>query len=121
MDWVRTATEASVTDSTKVQTLGAISESFIMRQDTAPQLYYSMGHGPTRCIPVKTELVSRRLSASAGKPDCTSALPRCAGQLVAKAKRRAAGRGILYAGGWVGTGGWGVARPMVRTRACSHR
>ena len=43
------------------------------------------------------EPISRRLSASACKPDCTSALPHCARQLVAKATRRAAGRGI-YAG-----------------------
>ena len=70
-----------------------------MRQDIEPQLaiYYSMGHGTTLCI--STEPVFRRLAASAGKPDCTSAFPRCAGQLVAKGKlkRRAAARGI-YAG-----------------------
>ena len=56
-----------------------------------------MGHGAT----LSTEPVSRRLAASAGKPDCTSAFPRCAGQLVAKAKRRAAAeeRGVGYGSG----------------------
>ena len=69
-------------DSTKVQTLGAISESININEtrhctaaDTGPRSVY-----------LSTEPVSRRLAASAGKPDCTSAFPRCAGQLVAKAK-----------------------------------
>ena len=79
-------------DSTKSQTLGAISKS-IMRQDTskdtAPQLAISLLFDGPRAHTVykylSTEPVSRRLAASASKPDCTSASPRCAGQLVAKA------------------------------------
>ena len=69
--------ESCDADSTKVQTFGAISESI---NETRRSLHrsYSMGYGPTRCIPV----ISRRLAASAGKPDCTYTFPRCAGQLV---------------------------------------
>ena len=62
-----------------------------------------------RCIPV-----NRASFSQTGKPDCTSAFPRCAGQLVAKAKKRAAAkvRGV----GRVGTGKTkGGARSMVRT------
>ena len=80
-------------DRTKVQTLGAISES-IMRQDTsqdtAPQLAIRLlFDGPRAHVVYKylsTESVLPRLAASASKPDCTSASPRCAGQLVAKAE-----------------------------------
>ena len=61
-----------------------------MRQDTAPQLaiLFDGDTGP--------EPVSRRLAASAGKPDCTSAFPRCAGQLVAKGKVKEASSGQRY-------------------------
>ena len=91
--------ESCDADSTKVQTFGAISESI---NETRRSLHrsYSMGYGPTRCIPV----ISRRLAASAGKPDCTYAFPRCAGQ--AKGKVKEASSGQRYAG----------SRPMVRTR-----
>ena len=68
-----------------------------------------MGHGPTGGVYLSTEPVSRRLAASAGKPDCTSAFPHCTGQLVAKVKRRAVaevytpGREIQRAGEAHGT------------------
>ena len=92
-----------------------------MRQDTAPQLAtrLAMGHRPTGGVYLSTEPVSRRLAASAGKPDWqhqqvnqtgTSAFPRCAGQLVAKAKRRAAAE-VRRDGETEGG-----ARPMGRTR-----
>ena len=95
-------------DRTKVQTLGTISES-IMRQDTsqdtAPQLAIRLlFDGPWAHAVYKylsTESVSPRLAASASKPNCTSASPRCAGQLVAKAE--ASGKRV------------GRGRPMVRT------
>ena len=84
-------------DSTKVQTLGAISES-IMRQDThctAASYIIRWDTGP-RSVYMSTEPVSRRLAASAGKLDCTSAFPRCAGQLVAKGKVKEASSGQRY-------------------------
>ena len=71
-------------DSTKVQTLGAISESINetrLRHCTAASYTIRWDTGP-RGVYLSTEAVSRRLAASAGKPDCTSAFPRCAGQLV---------------------------------------
>ena len=103
-------------DSTKVQTLGAISEG-IMRQDTsqdtAPQLAISLLFDGPRAHTVykylSTESVSPRLAASASKPDCTSASPRCAGQLVAKASGKR-GSGCVGMGSRAGRG-----RPMVRT------
>ena len=71
-----------ILDSTKVQTLGAISESINeTRHCTAAS--YDTGQ---RGVYLSTEPVSRRLAASAGKPDCRSAFPRCAEQLVAKGK-----------------------------------
>ena len=73
-----------------------------------------MGHGPTGGVYLSTEPVSRRLAASAGKPDCTSAFPRCAGQLVAKAKRRAAAAEVY-------TPGREKQRAGRYVHACSHR
>ena len=64
-----------------------------MRQDTALQLailFLDSG------VYLSTEPVSRRLAASAGKPDCTSAFPRCTGQLVAKGKVKEASGGQRY-------------------------
>ena len=62
-------------DSTKVQTLGAISEHK-MRQDTAPQLATRLRSytiqwdtGPRVVYTCQQSPVSRRLAASAGKPD----------------------------------------------------
>ena len=60
----------SPTRGTKVQTLGAISESIYEQdreQDTAP-------HWPKRCY-LSAEPISRGLVASAGKLDWTSASP----------------------------------------------
>ena len=75
-----------------------------MRQDTAPQLYSYIIRWDTgpRGVYLSTEPVSRRLAASAGKPDCTSAFPRCAGQLLAKGKVKEAsgGRGRRVGSGW---------------------
>ena len=73
-------------DETRVQTLGAISESINeTRHCTAASYTIRWDTGP-RGVYLSTEPVYRRLAASAGKPDCTSAFPRCAGQLVAKGK-----------------------------------
>ena len=71
-----------------------------MRQDTAPQL--AILFDGTRAHAVysylSTEPVSRRLAASAG--NCTSAFPRCAGQLAAvKEGQRYAGSGREQQGG----------------------
>ena len=67
-----------------------------MRQDTAPQLAILLFDGTRGGVYLSTEPVSRRLVASAGKPDCTSAFLRCAGQLVSnKASER---RPEVYAG-----------------------
>ena len=78
-------------------------------QDTAPQLAISLLFDGPRAHTVykylSTELVSPRLAASASKPDCTSASPRCAGQLVAKASGK---RGSRCRDGK-------QPRPMVRT------
>ena len=58
-----------------------------------------------RGVYLSTEPVSRRLAASAGKPDCTSASPWCTGQLVAKAERRAAAGVGLGREAWRGEQG----------------
>ena len=58
-----------------------------MRQDTAPQL--AILFDGTRAHAVYLADWQHRyytLAASAGKPDCTTAFPRCAGPLVAKGK-----------------------------------
>ena len=101
-----------------MQTLGTISESINeTRHCTAASYTIGRDTGP-RGIYLSTEPVSRRLAASAGKPDCTSAFPRCAGQLVAKGKVKEASGGQRYAGS--GRSGrekqGGAARPMVCTR-----
>ena len=57
------------------QDTACIAASYTIRWDTGPCGVY-----------LSTEPVSRRLAASAGKPDCTSTFPRCDGQLVAKGK-----------------------------------
>ena len=95
-----------------MQTLGAISinetrhctaASYTIRWDTGPRGVY-----------LSTEPVSRRLAASAGKPDCTSAFLRCAGQLVAKRQVKEASGGQRYAGS--GREQQGGAKPLVLTR-----
>ena len=74
-------------DSIKVQTLGAISESINQtRHCTAASYTTIRWDTDPRGVYLSTEPVSRRLAASASKPDCTSAFLRCVGQLVAKGK-----------------------------------
>ena len=60
----------------------APSARVLMREDTAPQL--AILFDGTRAHAVYICQQSRRLAASAGKLDGTSAFPCCAGQLVAK-------------------------------------
>ena len=90
-----------------------------MRLDTAPQL--AILFDGTRAHVVYTcqqsQFLVDRLTALAGKPNCTSAFPRCAGQLVAKGKRAAA-RGI-YAGSGREQGRGKASGTYVHT--CSHR
>ena len=110
-------------DSTKVQTLRAISESINeTRHCTAASYTIRWDTGP-RGVYLSTEPVSRRLAASAGKLDCTSAFPRCAGQLVAKGKvkvKEASGgqRYVRRVGSR--TTGRGKARPLVLTYTHAH-
>ena len=105
-------------DSTKVQTLGAISESNNeTRHCTAASYTIRWDTGP-RGVYLSTEPVSRRLAASAGKPDCTSDFPRCAGQPWQMQSERGERR-QRYAGSGSGeNGGRGsaITRPMVCTR-----
>ena len=71
-----------------------------------------MGHGPTGGV--ESQFLADWQHQQVNRTG-TSAFPRCAGQLVAKAKRRAAAE--IYT---PGSGMEGGARPTVRTR-CSHR
>ena len=97
----------------KVQTLGAISESF-------NETTHCTADGPTRYIPVDRAqfLADWRHQQVAFKAtlDCTAS-PRCTGQLVAKAEMRAAevsGVGGRGSGRKLGQGPWWYLH------ACSH-
>ena len=82
-------------DSTKVQTLGAISESINETRHCTTASYTIRWDTGPRGVYLSTEPVSRRLAASAGKPDCTS---RCAGQLSGQKQVKEASDGQRYTG-----------------------
>ena len=102
-------------DSTKVQPLGAISESINeTRHCTAASYTIRWDTGP-RGVYLSTEPVSRRLAASASKPDCTSAFPPL--RWAASGQRRAAARGTQGSGreqgGRAGPGLWYLRTRML--------
>ena len=71
----------------------------------------------------QSQFLANRLAASAGKPDCTSAFPRCAGQLVAKGKRMAA-RGTHMLTPLIDRLGrvtWSLTVPVTRSRTPHNR
>ena len=75
-----------ILDSTKVQTLGAISESINeTRHYTAASYTIRWDTGP-RGVYLSTEQVSRRLAAQQVNRTVHPLFLRCAGQLVAKGK-----------------------------------
>ena len=70
-----------------------------------------MGHGPTGGVYLSTEPVSRRLAASAGKPDWHIRFPPLRWAASGKGKEASGGRGI-----YAGTGG--EAHTIMRMRQC---
>ena len=103
--------------------ISGFRERFQISREISGKVYeISVSGGPLARggVYLSTEPVSRRLAASAGKPDCTSAFLRCAGQLVAKGKRKRRAAARSTRGRVENKGG---ARPLVLTyiHACSHR
>ena len=97
-----------------MQTLGAISESINeTRHCTAASYTIRWVTGP-RGVYLSTEQVSRRLAASASKPDCTSAFPtlRWAASGQRQVKEASASGGQRYTGS--GREQQGGARPRTR-------
>ena len=78
-----------------------------------------MGHGPTGGVYPSTEPVSRRLAASAGKPDWHIRFPPLRWAASGKGKEASGGRGI-YAGTGKTEGGGrgGEAHTIMRMRQC---
>ena len=99
-------------DSTKVQTLGAISESINeTRHCTAASYTIRWDTGP-RGVYLSTEQVSRRLAASASKPDCTSTFPTLRWAASGQRQVKEASGGQRYIGS--GREQQGGARPRTR-------
>ena len=94
-----------------MQTLGAISESIKTRHCTAASYTIRWDTGP-RGVYLSTEPVSRRLAASASKPDCTSAFPPLRWAASGQRQVKEASGGQRYTGS--DREQPGRARPLVR-------